>query len=275
MVIPIEYSPRDSFLARLRGDPTLASKASDVWPRLAYEMIGMRYDGTRRLNSLNQRVRPALNGDYLSPRRFFVGTPYIFTFSLYATTRAIDDMNQIVEQILPIFNPDYTLLLNLLPTVGVRDRMRIVMDGAPQITDSSEMDGFTKQRTILGTFTFNVSATLYGPIASTPPTLIRQVLIDLYDATRDSTLTGPIYMLSEALDHLVLEDDSGYLLDESTVSDIHALSRVARISAVPDPITAAPQRPVAVTTTITEYDDGKVANVFTNTDDDIDVGVPE
>lgn len=271
ILVPIEYSPRESWLDRLRADDDISSRVSEVLPRLAYEMTAMRYDGARKLNSLNQRIRPSLSGDRNAPQRFFAGTPYILTFSLYSLTRSIEDTNQIIEQVVPHFTPDYALLVNLLPSVGVIDRMRILMDGAPQIIDTYEQDGFLKGRQITTTFTFNVAATLFGPIAALPATLIRKVLVDLYDAPYDALLTGPIRLLTESFGRLQLNDDSGYLLDESTVSDLRTLARISRIQIEPDPLDAAPVKPVDTTTTITNFADGKAYNPWTGVDVDIDV----
>jgi hypothetical protein len=65
---------------------------------------------------------------------------------------------------------------------------------------------------------------------------------------------------------LQLDGISGRLLDESAITDIRELGLTARIEAVPNPEDAAPVRPVVVDTTITEYADGRVIDVFTGQD---------
>lgn len=269
-VVPIEYSARDAWLARLRHDPTLDRVDQIRVPRLAFEMTGLHYDPSRKLNSLNTRTRPSFESGATSVSRFFIGTPYILNFSLYAITRSIEDANQIIEQIAPYFSPDYTLLVKLIPSVGIMDRMRIVLDaGSPSWADSYER-GFETTREIVLTFNFSVAATLYGPIAATPAEIIRKVIVDLYDAPYDANLTGPNYFLTDSLDRIVLEDN-GRLLNESNESDLRELARIARIEVVPDPLNAAPVKPVDATYTITEFADGKVANVTTGVDVDIDI----
>jgi hypothetical protein len=270
-VVPIEYSARDSWLARLRHDPDLNRKDSLRIPRLAYEMTGMHYDPARKLNGLNTRFKSSYEAGGSSLRRYFVGTPYILNFNLYAITRSIEDANQFIEQIVPYFTPYHSLLLKLIPSIGILDRMRMVLQpNSPTWVDNYEQ-GFETTREIVLTFTFDVSSTLYGPIAGTPSNIIRKVLVDLYASPYDSTLTGPVYVLSDSLDRLLLEDESGRLLDDSSESDLRELARVARIQIEPDPLNAAPVKPVDTTTTITEYDDGKVSNAFTGNDEDIDI----
>lgn len=269
-VVPIEYAPRETWVARLRDDPQIKQQFSTILPRLAYEMTAIRYDPTRKLNSLNTRVRP-IPGDSTNARRYFVGVPYVLVFSLYAITRSIEDANQIMEQIIPYFAPDYTMLVKLFPSLGILDRMRIVMDGNPQWLDTWEGDGFTKTRDVLLTFNFNVAATFYGPIAGTSASLIRKVIVDMYDSSYDASLTDHSYLLSNTYDRLIREDMSGVLLTEEDDSSLGDIARVIRVEVVPDPLNAIPVKPVNTTTTITEYSDGRVTNVYVGHDTDIGV----
>lgn len=217
-VVPIEYAARELWLDRLRREPDLGPNAKVVVPKLAFEMSALHYDASRKLNSLNQRVRPSYDGSIRSAKRFFVGTPYTFSFNLYALTRSEDDAQQIVEQIVPYFTPDYTLLVKLIPSVGVTDRMRILMNGQPTWEDNFAQNGGTGEtREIIVTFSFSVQATMFGPIAATPSSIIRKVIVDLYTLDYDTSLTGPVYIRTESFDRLELEDDSGYIIDESSV----------------------------------------------------------
>lgn len=272
-VIPIEYSARDAWLMRFRSDPDLTNQKSIVLPRFGYEMTAMRYDAARKLNSLNQRLAPTRDGAGKTMRRYFAGTPYILTFNLYAITRTIEDANEITEQILPIFTPDYSLLVRLLPSLGILDRMRIVMEnGSPQWQDNYENAGLESPATreIILTFTFNVSATFYGPIAAVPPAIIRHIMIDLYEIPNAGIMEAPNYLLTDALDKFRLDGISGRLLDESSIVNLQDFARQVRIDIKPDPIDALPVKPVNTTTTITNYVDGRRADPYTGTDVDID-----
>lgn len=265
LVVPIEYSPRESWLTRLRKDPNMDQNVSNIRPRMAFEMTGLRYDPARKLNTFNSRYRsiPVSN----SSMRYFTGIPYLLTFSLYASTRSVEDANQIMEQVVPYFLPDYTMTVNLIPSLGISDRMRIVMDGAPIWSDSYEPDSFQRTRDILLTFNFTVAATLYGPIVETPSSIIRKVIVDLYETPYDSSLTVPDHLLTNASDMIRLNGIDGRLLDESAIEDILTIARKARIEVEPNPIDASPHKPINTTTTITEYSDGQVTNVFTGQDE--------
>jgi len=268
--VPIEYSNREFWLSRLRQDPDLSRKDLFVVPRLAFEMVGMEYDAARRLNSLNQRI----SGQYGiqdTAKRYFVGTPYNLKFKVYALTRSIEDANQIAEHFIPFFIPDYSLTVKVFPSLGILDRMRLIMDDHSPVWEDNYIEANkSSTREILLTFSFTAQATLYGPIADTPATIIRKVIVDLYDARYDKTLTGPLHILSDNLDRFVLEDESGRLINEDSVIDLQEIARVSRIEVEPDPIDAAPIKPVDVTITTTRYEDGKVTNVFTS--EDVEIG---
>lgn len=272
VVIPIEYAARESWLARLRQDPDLDNQAAIVVPRLAYEMTAMRFDPARKLNSLNQRTSPSRDGSLNTVRRFFVGNPYILSFNLYAITRSVEDANQIIEQIAPTFTPDYSLLLRLLPSLGILDRTRIVHDaGSPQWSDTFETASFGTTREIILTFTFTMSATLYGPISAVPPKIIRHIMVDLYNIPNNAIMESSNYLLTDALDRLQCEDKTGRLLDEDSIVDLRAFARQARIDITPDPINAPPQKPVDSRTIITEYQDGQQYYSSLGMDGDVDV----
>lgn len=253
-VVPLEYTARESWLARMRQDPNLDRHESVVVPRMAFEMTGMRYDPSRKLNSLNQRVSPSIGGDIRSPRRYFVPTPYVLSFSLYALTRSVEDANQITEQILPYFAPDYSLLVRLIPSLGILDRMRIVIDGSsPQWSDSFETAGYAETREIILTFNFSVSVNLYGPISPIPPAIIRHIMVDLYEVPESTVFGTPNYFLTDDLSRLNLEDVTGRLIDEDSNVDIRSFARQARIDIVPNPIDAPPYKPTEATSTLMEY----------------------
>lgn len=274
-VIPIEYANREGWMTRMRQDPELDNQAAIVVPRLAYEMTSLRIDPSRKLNSLNQRVSPSRDQALNTVRRYFVGTPYVLTFNLYAITRSIEDANQITEQILPVFSPDYTLLLRLIPSLGILDRTRVVMEsGSPQWSDNYETTSFQTTREIVLTFTFTMSAMFYGPVSAVPPSIIRHIMVDLYQIPADAIMERSTFLLTDALDRLQLENKTGRLLDESSVVDLRAFARQARIDIVPDPINTPPQKPVDSTTTITEYTDGQQSYASLGIDGDIDVDSP-
>ena len=257
-VLPIEYSSQEPWLARLRRDPDLTRQDEMTVPRLAYEMTSMQSDPRRQLNSLNQRLRPTLTGSPTVAQRYFVGAPHILTFNLYALTRSIEDANQIIEQIVPVFAATgYSVLLRLMPSIGILDRKRVILDdNSPQIEDNYQDTAFQSKREVTLTFTFRVYANLYGVVPTVPVSVIRKVLVDFYDAPYDHVLTDPIYYMTDALDRLMLESGDGYYLGEDVVNSLDDLTRIERLTIEPRPLDAPPRKPVDTTTTITTFPAG-------------------
>ena len=267
-VVPLEYSAREAWLTRVRTDPDLDRGNAIVVPRMAFEMAGLRYEPTRKTNTLNKRLTLGSLPDGMSGlRKYFVGTPYVLTFNLYAITRSIDDANQIMEQIVTHFSPDQSVLVRAIPCAGIVDRMRIGLDpGSPTWVDTYEEAGLVSTREIVLTFTFSAAVNLFGPISTTPSNIIRTVIVDMHSASYGAVLMDPAYLLTDSLDRLTQESNVGRLLTEDDPSELRESSRISRMVIVPNPLDAQPPKPVDSTTTTTNYIDGYTVNPITGQD---------
>ena len=63
MKVPLAYGPQQKFLARLNSDPSLASKVAVTLPRLGFEMNGITYDPSRKLNRVQKFRKVKSSGD--------------------------------------------------------------------------------------------------------------------------------------------------------------------------------------------------------------------
>jgi hypothetical protein len=101
--VPLSYSPKQKFLARIAAQPQSFEQSFETYlPRLGFEMMSLAYDPARRV-SLVQQNR-ALNGtSTTSLNAQYAPTPYNIAMTLYAYTKNQDDGLQIVEQIIPYF----------------------------------------------------------------------------------------------------------------------------------------------------------------------------
>ena len=101
--VPIIYSQKEKMVTRLFSDPDLLKQIQVQLPRMGYEITGTTYDSTRKQNSL---LKAARSNTSTHVSASYMGVPYDINFQLSIYTRNIDDGNQIVEQILPFFNPE-------------------------------------------------------------------------------------------------------------------------------------------------------------------------
>lgn len=160
--VPLSYSPKAKFLARIAAQPQSFEQSYQTFlPRLGFEMISLTYDPARRV-SLVQQNR-ALNGTSTTTLNAqYAPTPYNIDMTLYVYTKNQDDGLQIIEQIIPYFNPDYNLTINAIPAMGIKNDLPVILDN---ISYEDEYEGdFTQRRAIIWTLNFTMKLNFYGPI---------------------------------------------------------------------------------------------------------------
>jgi hypothetical protein len=157
-IVPISYAAKEVYVQRLQGDPNLDKKVQMTLPRLSYEMMGLKYDATRKLNTNTRNFAPTTGGGVVGQ---YNPVPYDFDFNLYLYVRNIEDGTQVIEHILSYFTPDYTIKLNLIPEMGIVKEIPIVLNTATHETEyEGERDIDT--RTIIWTLNFTVKGFVYG-----------------------------------------------------------------------------------------------------------------
>lgn len=184
--VPMAYASKQKFLARI---DQLAGPAEDrnvevVVPRMAFEMVSLEYDGTRRL-SLMQQNR-VVNTTVTNLSTQYSPAPYNIQINLYVYVKNTDDGLQIIEQILPFFNPDFNLTLKAIPDLDIKTDIPIILDSI-SFDDNYEGD-FTETRKIIWTLSFTLKTSFYGPTAR--QSLIRSVNASVFSNPDMSNLTG-------------------------------------------------------------------------------------
>ena len=176
MKVPLAYGPKQKFLTRLREDPNLNKKVALTLPRIGFEISGIAYDPSRKLNSIQKfkKTNNSDSGKTMSSQ--FMPVPYNMDFELVVMAKQSDDALQIVEQILPFFQPDYTITLNDNTSMGTTRDVPIILTG---VTYSDEYEGsFEDRRVLTYTMSFTAKFYLYGPV--TDQKVIKQVQVDQY-----------------------------------------------------------------------------------------------
>ena len=177
MKVPLAYGPKQKWLARLDQDAGLESKVAITLPRLGFEIQNMAYDPARKLNRVQKfkKVKSsASNSNKLDTQ--FMPVPYNLNIQLYAMAKQSDDALQMVEQILPYFQPDYTLTIKDMPEMGVARDIPIVLNSI-NYEDTYKGD-FAERRAIMYTLDFTTKFYLYGPVTSSK--VIKSVQVDQY-----------------------------------------------------------------------------------------------
>jgi len=180
--VPIAYGPKEKFMVRLAQDPNLDQDVAISLPRVGFEMTGLNYATNRKLPSTQKNVNTLEtdNGKYTTQ---FRPVPYDITFQMSVFVKHADDGTQILEQILPYFQPEWTNSINLIP------EMNLTYDVPCVLTDVSVEDtyegSFDTRRALIWNLGFVMHGYIFGPTSTSG--LIRRTNVDLSGALPDAT----------------------------------------------------------------------------------------
>ena len=177
MRVPLAYGPTQKFLARLEQQADLNKPVQITLPRMSFEMISIKYDPSRK-SGVTQTFKAS---DGQSLKKVFMPVPYNIGFELNVLTKLNDDALQIVEQILPYFQPAFTLTVDLVDSIGEKRDIPVVLENV-SFQDDYEGD-FSTRRSLIYTFQFTAKTYLFGPIAASTDGLIKKVQVDTYTST--------------------------------------------------------------------------------------------
>ena len=228
MKVPLAYGPKDKFLARLRqvGDLTTKDAVQITLPRISFEISGFAYDATRKV-SPTQVIR--YTGSDSKTRKSFMPVPYNVDFELAIMAKNQDDGLQILEQILPFFQPMFNITLNLQEAIGETKDVPVTLT-AVVYEDDYEGD-YTTRRTLIYTLSFSAKTYVYGPVSDVTDKLIKKAIVD---TAADSKRTA---------------------------------AREMRYTVQPDPLTADPDDNFGFNELYSEFSDGKSRNPVTGNDE--------
>ena len=181
--VPVSYGPRQKFLARIQQQPELNKAVQLTLPRMSFEMNSITYDPSRK-SGITQTFK-AKDGEKI--KKVFMPVPYNLGFELNILTKLQDDSLQIVEQILPFFQPGFTLTIDLADQIGEKRDVPMVLEDI-SFTDDYE-GNFETRRALIYTLRFTAKTYMFGPIADSTDGLIRKVQLDYYTDTNTRTAT--------------------------------------------------------------------------------------
>ena len=184
MKVPLAYGPSQKFLARLEQQADLNRATQITLPRMSFEMNNIAYDPTRKV-SVTQTFKAVYESDGSKVKKVFMPVPYNIGFELNIMCKLNDDALQIIEQILPYFQPSFNISVELIDSIGEKRDIPIVLDSM-NFVDDYEGD-FSTRRALIYTLQFTAKTYLFGRIAETTDGIIRKVQVDYYGDTNLQT----------------------------------------------------------------------------------------
>ena len=168
--VPLAYGPTQKFLARLEQAPNLSQATQISLPRMSFEFTGLTYDSSRKVTT-TQTIAVKNPDDGTDIKKVFMPVPYNMQFELAIMCKLNDDALQLVEQILPYFQPQYNLTINLVSLINEKKDVPVVLEN---ITMDDQYEGdFTSRRVLLYTLRFTAKTYLFGPVTSASKDIIK------------------------------------------------------------------------------------------------------
>ena len=190
--VPLAYGPIQKFLARVEQQPDLNTPFQITLPRMSFEFVGLSYDTSRKLNQTQSFF--AKSSENSDVKKVYMPVPYNMEFELNIMTKINDDMLQIIEQILPYFQPSYTLTVNLLDTLGEKKDIPVVLNS---ISMSDDYEGnYTTRRALIYTLRFTAKTYLFGPSSSVSKDIIKKVSVGYVSGDTRSTSRDLTYAVT-------------------------------------------------------------------------------
>ena len=169
--VPLGYAPRTKVLARLNeqtSDPKIAIKL----PRMSFEISSMEYDANARV-SKHKNYTKVIVGDSLQLNKLGAPAVYKVGFELNILASTQDEGLQMLEQILPMFQPEYTVTIKDIPAMDITTDTPIILESVT-LNDDYEGDLITR-RAIIYTLSFSTRIRYYRGLGKSKQILYTDV----------------------------------------------------------------------------------------------------
>ena len=179
--VPIAYGPIQRFLARIEQQPNFDDNVAISLPRLSFQLTSYVYDAARKAS-------PVQKFTMLSPtsktkvKKMYMPVPYDVGFRLSFAAKLQDDALQIIEQILPFFQPSYSVTISMLEGV---DEKRDIPFTLTNVGFVDEYEGdFSTRRFIQYDLDFVAKTYFYQEVPTDENGIIKKVQVDYSTAIR-------------------------------------------------------------------------------------------
>lgn len=197
VAVPLAYSQKEKWLVSNDTNPDSERGLYTTLPRMGFEINGYSYDASRKLARMNQIY--CVDGS--SRNQVFTPVPYNIDISLYFATKTQGDALQILEQILPTFAPDYTVAVNTIPALNLKQDIPFILNSV-SVEDNYEGD-MGERRFVIHTLNFTAKISLYGGngnvgLIKTVDANVATSNIDVPDQTFTATQATPVSPITES-----------------------------------------------------------------------------
>lgn len=175
ITVPLRYAPKSKWYSRVfadnRPEPGESGDYALRVPSMGFELTSMLYDTTRKVNRFNQiRQGSVTDGSQISG---YIGAPYALDFTLYVFANKTPDWSQIIEQIVPNFNPTFNVPVKMVHNDNndediVQDLVITLTSVSP---DQNMYGDFRERQTYTWALTFTMNLMMFGKFDSPSATI--------------------------------------------------------------------------------------------------------
>lgn len=234
--VPLAYGPIQKFLSRVEQSPDGNRRVATTLPRMSFEMTTIEYAPARKASTV-QTFKAVSVVDGKEIKNIYLPVPYDIGFELTIVAKIQDDILQIVEQILPFFQPSFNLSVNLIPQISEIKDIPVILNRI-NFRDTYEED-FKQRRLLYYTLNFTAKTYIFNEIPDNSSGLIKKVQVDyatdaILNARREIRYTSTPKALQDynedsvinALDDPLIEygDDFGFNQQLEEFSDFKQYS---------------------------------------------------
>jgi len=163
--VPISYAPQEKFVQRLLQPSSIddTTRIEKQLPVMSYIINTITPDPSRRRSKFAYTsASDVVNGECQSTgNQVFQEVPVNVVFTLYIYTRHIDDTLQIIEQIIPYFNPEHVITLTM-NEVNQNVNIPIIM-GSNSVSERYDGD-LASRRLNVSSISFTAKSYIFGII---------------------------------------------------------------------------------------------------------------
>lgn len=168
--VPLAYGPKQKWLARI--DQQTEESMAIKLPRMAFEITSITSDLNQKLSKRTSIIEST--DDPTQKRTIKQIAAYDIGMQLNIMAKNQDDGLQILEQILPYFQPEYTVSVKPVTGYDFKQDVPVILTGV-NITDDYEGD-LTTRRVLVYTLDFTMKVKFFGPTSNQG--VIREINID-------------------------------------------------------------------------------------------------
>lgn len=188
--VPVIYASKEKYIRLLQeanqqvtpNDRESYAKVAQILPAITVSLLDMEYANTHKTNTFNN-IRK-------TNTKLMNGVPFKFMFEIGVRTRYTSDAHQIMEQILPYFNPNFSLNMTEIHENGLEFNRSIQVEISSIIPDEDSSGELTSIRRVEWPFNISFVGYIYPPVhgkSGLIKTIYMDFVGDTIEITKDNT----------------------------------------------------------------------------------------